>query len=205
MLKELILTVGLPSSGKTLFSRYLQGVKKNLYRVSIRDIYKMVDNKYRDENVPKYLAIQEHLILRMLEFGSVIVDNMHLTTAERSSIIRPVRLVYPHVNVSVYQMSRTFQNCKDDNLKRAIVDENGFFLRVPEETMNELNKSYQVPQLSEDIQSIMGVKWSPSEHFKIGNIHVDHKPKIFEIASRTILHVVDKPKIGPEITMSGDD
>ena len=206
MYKELILTVGLPCSGKTLFARYLQGVKKNLFRVSTRDIFKMVDNKYRDDNVAKYLAIQETLILRMLEFGNVIVDNMHLTAAERASIIRPARLVYPNLQVVVYQMSRTLKHCKVDNAKRRFFDDDGFFYQVPDNVMDELYEKYELPQLSEDVQAINGVKWESSDGFRIGNLTVNHKPKIFEIASKKVTHVVDKPKVGPStITMSDDE
>lgn len=206
MARELILTVGLPCSGKSLFSRYLQGIKKNLFRVSTRDIFKMVDSKYREEHVPKYLVIQELLVLRLLEFGSVIVDNMNLTARERASVIRPTKLVYNDLQVTFYQMSRTLDHCKKDNQKRPIIDNDGFFQRVPDNVMDELYKGYELPQLSEDVNVINGVKWEHSDAFKIGNLTVNHKPKIFDIAAKKVTHVVDKPQVGPStITMSDDD
>lgn len=206
MSRELILTVGLPCSGKTLFSRYLQGVKRNLFRVSVRDIFKMVDNKFREENVPKYLALQETLILRMLNFGSVIVDNMHLTSADRASVIRPARLINPNLKVTFYQMSRTLKQCKQDNMKRKLLDNDGFLERVSDDVLDKMEKSYQHPQISEDVQIINGVQWIPSDFFNIGNIQLDHKPKIFEIASKKTVFVVDKPVPGRSvITMSDED
>lgn len=206
MYKELILTVGLPCSGKTLFARYLQGLKKNLFRVSTRDIFKMVDSKYRESNINRYLAIQESLILRLLEFGDVIVDNMNLSAPERASIIRPARLVHKNLQVTFYQMSRTLEHCKKDNSKRPFFDNDGFNYRIPDNIMDDLYAHYELPQLSEDVQIINGVKWIPSDGFKIGNLTVDHKPKIFEIATKKVTHVVDKPKFGPStITMADDD
>jgi len=204
-LKEIILTVGLPCSGKTIFSKYIQGLKKNLMRVSISDIYKMVDNKYKESNSSKYLMTQESLILRLLEFGDVIVDNMHLTAMERASIIRPVKLVYPGIKVTVYQMARTLVQCKADNSKRSILDDMGYFSKVDDTIMDELNKSYELPQLNEAIDHIKGVQWKPSDGFRIGNFTVDHKPKIFEIASREVRAVSNKPRMGPSITMSDDE
>ena len=166
----------------------------------------MVDSKYREENVPKYLAIQEILVLRLLELGDVIVDNMNLSAAERASVIRPARLVYKNLQVSVYQMSRTLKHCKVDNAKRPFFDDDGFFYQVPDNVMDELYEKYELPQLSEDVQAINGVKWESSDGFRIGNLTVNHKPKIFEIASKKVTHVVDKPKVGPStITMSDDE
>jgi predicted kinase len=181
-MKHAILMIGLPCSGKTLFSRHLQTAHSNLYRVSMNEIYRMVDNKYRTDNINLYYSIQETLIKKLLIKGHIVIDDMNLTALERARIIKIVKSFDKNVHVSSYIMSRAIHLCKADNFKRPVLDEQGFYYRVDDDIFDELEKSVESPQLSEDIDLIRGVRWVHGS-FNVGNISSDHKPEVFEIAA----------------------
>jgi len=80
-MKKVILTKGLPASGKTTWAKKLINKHPNMYkRVNKDDLREMLDNSKWSKSSEKFiLKIRDNIILKALDFGKhVIVDDTNL-------------------------------------------------------------------------------------------------------------------------------
>jgi len=80
-MKKVILTKGLPASGKTTWAKKLINKNPNMYkRVNKDDLREMLDNSKWSKSSEKFiLKIRDNIILEALDFGKhVIVDDTNL-------------------------------------------------------------------------------------------------------------------------------
>lgn len=167
---ELIVLVGLPGSGKTLFAKYMQSIRNNMVRVGIKDIYSMLDYTYNSDHVDLYYRAYYALISDLLETHHVIADDTNLTVEMRDFLAMRAS---PKTHLHVYQMAVTPQICMSNS-------------SVSSSVMNELVKSYVYPRISEGFDTINGVRWALTDHpiLLTDEIILDRKPEIFEIESK---------------------
>ena len=88
-MKKVIITKGLPASGKTTWARELQAKEPGVYkRINKDDIRSMLDNgKWSGPNEKFVLRVRDTLILLALESGySVIVDDTNLNKIHEDRI-----------------------------------------------------------------------------------------------------------------------
>ncbi len=88
-MKKVILTKGLPASGKTTWAKKLINKHPNMYkRVNKDDLREMLDNSKWSKSSEKFiLKIRDNIILEALDFGKhVIVDDTNLHSKHEINI-----------------------------------------------------------------------------------------------------------------------
>lgn len=86
-MKKVILTKGLPSSGKSTWAKALVDESPNSYkRINNDDLRKMLDNGHYSPSTEKFIkkAVDALVLLALEEGKHVILDNTHLS---ESSVI----------------------------------------------------------------------------------------------------------------------
>jgi len=86
-MKKVILTKGLPSSGKSTWAKSLVDESPNSYkRINNDDLRKMLDNGHYSHSMEKFIkkAVDALVLLALEEGKHVILDNTHLS---ESSVI----------------------------------------------------------------------------------------------------------------------
>lgn len=120
-MKKVILTKGLPASGKSTWSKKMLDDNKNSYkRVSKDDLRAMLDNSYHSRDTEKFiLKVRDSLILLALEEGKhVIVDD---TNFSEKHINRITQLVKGKAVVEIKDFTDVpVEECIKRDLKRPV-------------------------------------------------------------------------------------
>jgi predicted kinase len=119
-MKKVILTRGLPGSGKSTWAKNLVDTNPNSYkRINNDDLRKMFDNKQYSQNMEKFIkkAVDVLVLLALEEGKRVILDNTHLA---ESSINRIKELVKGKAEVEVNDifLQVPLEQCIKNDLKR---------------------------------------------------------------------------------------
>ena len=119
-MKKVILTKGLPGSGKSTWAKQLIDMSPNSYkRINNDDLRKMFDNKQYSPNMEKFIkkAVDVLVLLALEEGKHVILDNTHLA---ESSINRIKELVKGKAEVEVNDifLQVPLEQCIKNDLKR---------------------------------------------------------------------------------------
>ncbi len=118
-MKKVILTKGLPASGKTTWAKKLINKNPNMYkRVNKDDLREMLDNSKWSKSSEKFiLKIRDNIILEALDFGKhVIVDDTNLHPKHKINI---KELVKGKAVVDIKDFTNVpLQVCIERDLKR---------------------------------------------------------------------------------------
>lgn len=117
---QVILTKGLPGSGKSTWSKNLIDKEPNKYkRVSKDDLRAMLDNsKHSDDSEKFILQIRDSIILQSLEKGKhVIVDDTNLSVKHENRIRE---LIKGKAEVNIMDFTNvSLEDCIKNDLKRS--------------------------------------------------------------------------------------
>lgn len=141
-MKRLILTKGLPASGKTTWAKTLVRKKKGAWvRVCVDDMRNMCFDGWRSRTTEKALVdMRDRLILRSLENNQhVVVDEMNLSS-ESSDYFEKLVTELATVEVEDRFLTVSLEECIKRDLKR----QNS----VGEKTIRSLHRKHVKPQLS---------------------------------------------------------
>ncbi len=171
-MQEAFIIVGLPSSGKTTFAKYLLSLHQNTLRLSLKDTALMLDCEYKPERLGIYQR-QFHYFLHgiVTRYFDPIIDDMNLTVDERSEYIAYLRKIEPKIRITIFQMAVPPAQCLAINPN------------LNPDIMEELAKAYQYPTIKEGADIIRGVRWKQEDK--------GPRPEIFPIAPAN-LNVVQK-------------
>lgn len=119
-MKKVILTRGLPGSGKSTWAKNLIDSNPNSYkRINNDDLRKMFDNKQYSQNMEKFIkkAVDALVLLALEEGKHVILDNTHLA---ESSINRIKELVKGKAELIIEDkfLDVSLETCIKNDLKR---------------------------------------------------------------------------------------
>lgn len=119
-MKKVILTKGLPASGKTTWAKeLLDGSKNSFKRINNDDLRKMFDNGHYSSDTEKFIkkAVDALVLLALEENKHVILDNTHLSD---KSINRIKELVKGKAEVIVEDkfLDVPLETCIKNDLKR---------------------------------------------------------------------------------------
>lgn len=119
-MKKVILTKGLPSSGKSTWAKALVDESPNSYkRINNDDLRKMLDNGHYSHSMEKFIkkAVDALVLLALEEGKHVILDNTHLS---ESSVNRIKELVKGKAEVIIEDkfLDVPLETCIKNDLKR---------------------------------------------------------------------------------------
>ena len=119
-MKKVILTKGLPASGKTTWAKELLKSNPNAYkRINNDDLRKMFDNMQYSQDMEKFIkkAVDILVLLALEEGKHVILDNTHLS---ESSVNRIKKLVKGKAEVIIEDkfLKVPLETCIKNDLKR---------------------------------------------------------------------------------------
>lgn len=119
-MKKVILTKGLPASGKTTWAKELLKSNPNAYkRINNDDLRKMFDNMQYSQDMEKFIkkAVDALVLLALEEGKHVILDNTHLS---ESSVNRIKKLVKGKAEVIIEDkfLKVPLETCIKNDLKR---------------------------------------------------------------------------------------
>ena len=119
-MKKVILTKGLPGSGKTTWAKGLVDMSPNSYkRINNDDLRKMLDNGHYSYDMEKFIkkAVDVLILLALEEGKHVILDNTHLS---ENSINRIKELVKGKAEVIIEDkfLDVSLETCIKNDLKR---------------------------------------------------------------------------------------
>lgn len=119
-MKKVILTKGLPGSGKTTWAKELLKSNPNAYkRINNDDLRKMFDNMQYSQDMEKFIkkAVDVLVLLALEEGKHVILDNTHLS---ESSVNRIKKLVKGKAEVIIEDkfLKVPLETCIKNDLKR---------------------------------------------------------------------------------------
>lgn len=119
-MKKVILTKGLPASGKTTWAKELLKSNPNAYkRINNDDLRKMFDNMQFSQDMEKFIkkAVDALVLLALEEGKHVILDNTHLSA---SSVNRIKELVKGKAEVIIEDkfLKVPLETCIKNDLKR---------------------------------------------------------------------------------------
>ena len=119
-MKKVILTKGLPGSGKSTWAKQLIDMSPNSYkRINNDDLRKMFDNKQYSPNMEKFIkkAVDVLVLLALEEGKHVILDNTHLS---ENSINRIKELVKGKAEVIIEDkfLDVPLETCIKNDLRR---------------------------------------------------------------------------------------
>ena len=119
-MKKVILTKGLPASGKSTYAKALVDESPNSYkRINNDDLRKMLDNAHYSHSMEKFIkkAVDALVLLALEEGKHVILDNTHLS---ESSVNRIKELVKGKAEVIIEDkfLEVPLETCIKNDLKR---------------------------------------------------------------------------------------
>ncbi len=119
-MKKVILTKGLPGSGKSTWAKQMLNESPNSYkRINNDDLRKMLDNGHYSSDMEKFIkkAVDALVLLALEEGKHVILDNTHLS---ESSINRIKELVKGKAEVVIEDkfLDVPLETCIKNDLKR---------------------------------------------------------------------------------------
>ena len=149
-MKDIIITVGIPASGKSTYSREL--VKKHgalhLSSDDIRNRMKEATGEWTHAEVFKEMrsrlfeAVEDELAPEI-----IIYDATNTSRKRRRSLYRDIKQEYPDVHVEIKFFSVSAYDAMSRNYVRKLEE------RVPKEVIWRMHKNLQVPRIEVDCDS----------------------------------------------------
>lgn len=135
-MKQVILTSGIPASGKSTWSKEFVKANPNFKRVNKDSLREMIDSSiYSKENESLINKIQNQLILTFLKNGnSVIVDNTHVKKSYFDEVKKILLTLKEEIEIS----EKLFQIDIDEAIER----DNKREAKVGEKVIRNMFKSF---------------------------------------------------------------
>jgi len=165
------------NAGKSVFSRYLQIGKKNIYRLCFEEI------AYTIGVGPNQDKIFYQILLLFLNNGDTIIEGVRFNSSEiRKKAIAVARSIANRV--IVYAVKRPVEQCHDDDYTKEEV---------------EASHIIQYPRLNEGVNKIISVSWiNSTEPVTYGDEALMVKPElatIYEVENKSPIVVKSKKNI----------
>lgn len=170
-MKEIIILVGIPGSGKTTYAKNLIDNKGGLNYVS-RDKVRFEIIKEEDEYFSKENVVFSEFIRRIQSSidrnESVIVDATNLSKPSRQKLITNLSFDKSAFKLKALVFTTNLQTCINRNSKREGRE------RVPEQAIKNMAKSFSIPKEEEGFDEVEIIR-TESKIWVTSDTHFNHK------------------------------